>query len=225
MIFNNTINYCGEGVYVEWYSENNTIKENIFIGDNHTSGLARAIMIDFQCKNNTIDDNYLFDYYSSIYVGDGSDNCTVKKCYLENSYMIEFAIHFMYSNYGKIIGNTFAGTYALYMYQEFVVNQTDSTGTIIENNTIQIVNITRGTGPRLSGGGFNTLVSLSSSDYTSVMHNVLILERIVEGPPEEPPEPSGEPEVIPGYSLVLILGVIGIITVVILMKQKKFKLK
>lgn len=222
LIFNNTINYCGEGVYVDWYSENNTIKENIFIGDNHTSGLARAIMIDFQCINTTVDDNYIFDYYDSIYVGDGSDNCTIKKCYLGNSYMIDFGIHFMYSDYGKIIGNTFAGTYAQYLYEEFVVNQSDSTGTIIENNTIQIVNITGGFGPKLGGGGgFNTLVSLLSSDYTTVAHNVLILEKIVEEPPEEPNGGGDEPTIY-GYNVMILIGALGLI-ILFLRKKKRIK--
>lgn len=42
---------------------------------------------------------------------------------------------------------------------------------------------------------------------------------------EAPPEPDEEPEVIFGFNLVLLLGVIGVVMITILLKQKKFKIK
>jgi len=85
-------------------------------------------------------------------------------------------IIFSDSDYGKVLNNTFAGSLALYPYNEFVVNQSDCTGTIVENNTIQIIP-PEGSGPQISGG-FSTLVYLMSSDYTHVIDNLLLLEGI-----------------------------------------------
>jgi len=175
VIYNNTINYCGEGVYVDWYSRNITIRKNIFISDSITAP-AKAIQVAFLSHNTTIYDNYFFDYYESISVG-GSDGCIVEKNFLNNTYMNYAGIYLAYSDYGKVLNNTFAGSLALYLYNEFVVNQSDCTGTIVENNTIQIIP-PQGSGPQISGGGFSTLVNLESSDYAQVIDNLLILEGI-----------------------------------------------
>jgi len=103
IIYNNTINYCGEGVYVDWYSRNITISENIFISDNVTAP-AKAIQVAYLSHNITICGNYFFDYYESVSVG-GSDNCTVENNLIENTYM-KAGVYFGYSDYGKILNNT-----------------------------------------------------------------------------------------------------------------------
>jgi parallel beta-helix repeat protein len=179
IVDNNTIKYCGEGVYVDWYSRNNTIMGNRFISDNVTVPVGVAIFASFQSHNTTIYDNYVFDYYESIHV-DESDSAIVERNFLDNTYMNYAGIYVAYSNYGKVLRNTFAGSLARYLYNEFVVNQTGCTGTVIENNTIQIVP-PQESGLHMSGaGGFTTVVSLESCDYTKVIDNLLILEGVLD---------------------------------------------
>ena len=181
IVFNNTINYCSEGVYVDWYSRNITIAGNRFISDNVTGPYTRAIFVSFLGHNTTIYDNYFFDYYECIAVIN-CDGCIVEKNFLDNTYMNYAGIIFSDSDYGKVLNNTFAGSLARYLYNEFVVDQSDCIGTIVENNTIQIIppqgSGPQGSGPQISGGGFSTLVKLMSSDYTHVIDNLLLLEGI-----------------------------------------------
>ena len=104
VVFNNTINYCFKGVYVDWYSRNITISGNRFISDNVIAPYARAIHVSFLGHNTTIYDNYFFDYYECIAVFQ-SDNCTVENNLLENTYM-DAGVYFVNSDYGKILNNT-----------------------------------------------------------------------------------------------------------------------
>lgn len=138
IIYNNTISYCHEGVYVDWYSRNITVKENIFFSDNITLTLSIGVMVGYLSHNVTIYDNYFFDLTESIIVGD-SDSCIIEQNFLNNTYMSYAGMTIVYSDYARVLNNTFAGTLALYLYDEFVVDQIGCTGTIVENNTILIV--------------------------------------------------------------------------------------
>ena len=201
IIYNNTLNYCDEGVYVDWYSRNITIRENIFISDNHTIPWSIGIYVAYLSHNVTIYDNYFFDYTECIIVG-SSDSCIIERNFLNNTYMNYGGMAIVYSDYAKVLNNTFAGTLALYLYDEFVVDQIGCIGTIVENNTILIVppqesGLQGSDSPQISGGGFTTLVNLESSDYARVIDNLLILEGIAD---MAAPTISGAPSDFTVYS-------------------------
>ncbi len=221
VVFNNTINYCSEGVYVDWYSRNITIAGNRFISDNVIGPYTRAIFVSFLGHNTTIYDNYFFDYYECIAVIN-SDGCIVEQNFLDNTYMNYAGIIFSDSDYGKVLNNTFAGSLALYLYSEFVVNQSDCTGTIVENNTIQIITPEgsgpQGSGPQISGGGFSMLVNLMSSDYTHIIDNLLILEVATDGDDNGDGDGDGT---IHGYDIAILIGIIGVSVLLLKRTSKK----
>lgn len=216
VVFNNTINYCSEGVYVDWYSRDINIAGNRFISDNVIGPYTRAIFVSFLGHNTTIYDNYFFDYYECIAVIN-SDGCIVEKNFLDNTYMNYAGIIFSDSDYGKVLNNTFAGSLALYLYNEFVVNQSDCTGTIVENNTIQIIT-PQGSGPQISGGGFSMLVNLKSSDYTHIIDNLLILEVATDGDDNGDGDGDGT---IHGYDIAILIGIIGVSVLLLKRTSKK----
>ena len=211
VLFNNTITYCHEGIYVDWYSEDNIIQKNRLLSDNVTAGYGRAVYCTMASHNNSFSDNYVYNYYDGIYVAK-SNNITMVKNFVKNTmfgHEAENGLHFRKCNYSKITQNKLAGDWGA-ANLEFLVAESECTGNTIENNTV-VSNDTVVSGIPKTQGTFTNLIALEESNYNLIAHNIYI----VEPEPEPDPEPTLDPT-IPGYEIFLIMGTVCIVLLFII---------
>ena len=225
ILFNNTITYCHEGIYVDWYSKDNLVQKNRLLSDNVTAGYGRAVYCTMASHNNSFSDNYVYNYYDGIYVAK-SNNITMVKNFVKNTlfgHAAENGLHFRKCNYSKITQNKLAGDWGA-ANLEFLITETECTGNIIENNTV-VSSDTAVIENLKTQGTFTNLIALEESNYNLIAHNIYIVEPEQEPEPEPEPEPDPEPTPdisIPGYELFLIMGMICVISLFIAIRKKRF---
>ena len=224
VLFNNTIVYCHEGIYVDWYSKDNFIQKNRLLSDNVTAGYGRAVYCTMASHNNSFSDNYVFNYYDGIYVAK-SNNIKMVKNFVKNTlfgHAAENGLHFRKCNYSKITQNILAGDWGA-TNLEFLISESDCIGNTIENNTV-VSNDTIISGSPKTQGTFTHLISLDQSNYNLIAHNLYIIEPDQEPEPEPDPDPTptSDPS-IPGYELFLIVGTICIISLFIIKSKRVLK--
>ena len=99
-----------------------------------------------------------------------------------------------------------------YTGTSFEVLQEDSSGNVIQNNTLTgAIPVDLGTPtPPKTSGDYTDLIKLTQSYFNDVKHNVVYIPGYISPDPE-----------IPGYDIFTILGAIGIVSVFLIARTKK----
>jgi parallel beta-helix repeat protein len=134
ILYNNTLTYHNQAVYLSYYSSNNTVLYNVIEHNQDLYGPNRAMYLEFS-DDNLVVKNLVVNCYVGIQLFDcvGTE---IRQNLLNSSlfgYPVSVGIDFMFINDSKIMFNVFAGDYT---GTDFVVSQIGSTGNVIQNNTI-----------------------------------------------------------------------------------------
>jgi len=118
-------------------------------------------------------------------------------------------MHFTGVNDSKITYNVFAGDYT---GTSFEVLQEESTGNIIQNNTISGSLPDLGTPTLHTSGDYTDLIRLAGSHFNEVKHNIAYISGYIS--------PTTE---IPSYDVFIVLGTIGLVSTLLLVRTMKKK--
>jgi len=119
----------------------------------------------------------------------------------------------MFINDSKITYNVLAGDYT---GTTFKVSEIGSTGNVIQNNTISgsiPADLDTPIPPKVSSD-YTDLIKLAESHYNTVAHNIAYVPGYV-APPSE----------IPSYNVFIVLGAIGLVSTLLIVRTKKKKRK
>ena len=210
IIYNNTLTYHHQAVFPNYYSSNITILYNVIEHNQNLYGPNRAMKLQF-CDNITVVKNLVVN----CYVGIQLFKCVgteIRQNMLNSSlfgYSVNVGIDFMFINDSKISYNVFAGDYT---GTEFIVSQIGSTGNVIQNNTISgtIPDLGTPTPLKLSSD-YTDLIKLAESHHNTVKHNIAYVSGYI-APPE-----------IPSYNVFVVLGALGIVSVLLVARTAKRK--
>lgn len=210
IIYNNTLTYHNQAVFVSFQSHNNTIFYNVIEQNQDFYGSNRAMYLEFS-DNCTVVKNLVINCYVGIQLFD-SMGTEIRQNLLNSSlfgYPVNVGIDFMFINDSKITFNVFAGDYT---GTTFVVSQIGSTGNTIQNNTISgsIPDLGNPTLPKPSSD-YTDLIILAGSYHNIVSHNIAFVPGHVS------------PAEIPSYDVFMVLGAIGIVSVFLVVRTRKKK--
>lgn len=205
-----------------WESINNTISDNVMINDHSTSGFGKLIKMN-RSYNNTISHNNSTNHYDGINLWDSNYN-NISYNIINNTLFGHYpdtGLYLVNSNYSIITYNGFAGDYATFPnpYDDSIISQEGCVGNILENNFAE--NIT--TNSTMSINSFqgnlkisasDTWFTLSTSNYNYVFGNYLY------SPIDNPKEIIENPFNIPGYNVFVILGLIGMVLTIHIVKRQ-----
>lgn len=214
VIYNNTLSYHHQAVFVNRQSHNTTVFYNIIEHNHELYGVARAMLLQFS-DNITVVKNLVINCKVGIQIHDclGTE---VRQNLLNSSLYgapVLYGMDFQSVNDSKITFNVFAGDYS---GTNFAVLQEQSSGNIIQNNTITGTipdNLGTPTPPKASGD-YEDLIRLSQSYYNEVKHNIAFVSGYVP--------PSAE---IPSYNVFVVLGAIGVVSVFLMVRTTKRRRK
>ena len=216
----NIFTFTNTGVKIEHLSTNNTVHDNIMVSDHTTAGKGRGLDLSSTSNNNTISKNRILNYYEAIFAT-GLTNIIVDGNYAENNiFEADYngrPIYLRWCNDSQIVRNTLAGAFA---YGRFEVAQIDSADNVIEFNQI-IVNATwdfappemsslQLSAPSLSQTTTKHLITLEESHRNYIAYNIMII---------------GASGGIPSYDLVLLLGVAGVVSTMVVFITYKRRVK
>ena len=211
ILYNNTITYNHNNIFVNDLSHNTTVLYNVMYHNRSLYGPARACAVQFS-NDVLVTRNYFENTDTGIQLIN-SKRTEVRQNLLNSTFYgfpISVGVNLILINDSRITYNVFAGDYT---GTNFEVLQSTCSGNVIENNTISgtIPNLGTPT-PHLSGD-YTSLISLANSYSNTVSHNIAYV--------------PGYVSIIPGYDVFIVLGAIGIIStilVVITLKRKSKKI-
>ena len=211
ILYNNTLTYHHQAVFVNYFSSNITVLYNVIEQNQDLYGPNRAMKIQFS------DDNLVVkNLVINCYVGIQLFSCVgteIRQNLLNSSlfgYPVSVGIDFRLINDSKITYNVFAGDYT---GTTFEVSEIGSTGNVIQNNTISGMVPDLGTPTLNPSGDYTDLIKLAESNFNTVSHNLAYVPGYVS-----------EDE-IPGYDVFIVLGAIGLVSVLLVARTMKRKRK
>ena len=210
IIYNNTMTYNNQAVFVNRDSHNNTILYNVIENDQNLQGPNRAMYLQYS-DDNLVVRNLVINCYTGIQVAEciGTE---IRQNLLNSSlfgYPVTVGMNFIKINDSKITYNVLAGDYT---GTTFSVTQVSSSGNIIQNNTVTgSIPSNLGTpSPPKSSSSYTDLIRLADSYFNTVAHNLVFVPGYVA--------PSSE---IPSYDLALVFGSIGLVSSLLIVKTRK----
>ena len=212
ILYNNTLKYHHQAVFVNYYSSNNTVLYNFIEHNQNLYGPNRAMYLQFS------DDCLVVKtLVVNTYVGIQLFKCVgteIRQNMLNSSlfgYPVSVGIDFMMINDSKIMFNVFAGDYT---GTDFHVSQIGSTGNVIQNNTISGTIPDLGTPTPNPSGDYPDLIKLAESNYNTVAHNIAFVSGYISPTPE-----------IPSYDVFIVLGAIAVVSILLTTIVVKRKIK
>ena len=212
IIYNNTLTYNNQAVFVNYHSSNVTVLYNVIEHNQDLYGPNRAMKLQFS-DNCSVVKNLVVN----CYVGIQLSRCVgteIRQNLLNSSlfgFPVKSGISFNRINDSKIIFNVFAGDYT---GVDFEVHEVGSTGNVIQNNTISGSIPDLGTPTPNPSGDPSDLLKLSSSNFNTISHNIIYIPGYIS--------PASE---IPSYNLFVVLGAIGLGSAFLVVKTEKRKRK
>jgi parallel beta-helix repeat protein len=209
----NIFTYNHVGLTFELSTHNNTIVDNIIISDHSTAGTSRGVHISSGAHNNSVLRNKIRDCYSGIYIGNG-DEIIIDGNYAENNIWPEdytgHPIYLRETNNSQLLRNVLAGSFAS---GTFEINQIDCSGNVVLNNTV-IAGDTWDFGPETASLGIPQISQGTANTITlDGSHNNLIAHNRMLG------DVSGG--AIPGFDIFILVGMVGIISVLLAIAKRK----
>ena len=212
IIYNNSFSFHNQAVLVHDLSSNITIFYNVIEHNHELYGNNRAMYLEWSADN-LIVKNLVINCLVGIQVY----NCVgteIRQNLLNSSLWGTpelLGMHFWRVNDSKITYNVLAGDYT---GTSFEVLQEDSTGNIVQNNTITgAVPVDLGTPtPPKTSGVYSDLIKLTQSHFNDVKHNVVFIPGYIS--------PTTE---IPSYDVFIVLGAIGLVSVLLVARTNKKK--
>ena len=206
IIYNNTLTYNGQAVFVNDFSSNITVLYNVIEHNHDLYGPNRAMYLQFSedvlvVKNLVVNSKVGIQVYQCV----GTE---IRQNLLNASLYgvpVSMGVHLWFVNDSKITYNVFAGDYS---GTTFKVLQSSSSGNTIENNTISGSIPDLGTPTLHTSGDYTDLIKLAESYSNTVSHNIAFVAGYVSPAPE-----------IPSYNLFVVLGVIGLISMLLLTRE------
>ena len=213
IIEDNLITYVRKGIVLLFSCSNITVSGNYLFSDHTTAGYGRPIYVS-NSLNATIVDNIAINFYSGFQFI-RNENITFSRNYITNTiWGAEFSaspIDLRYSNTTTITFNGFGGAYT--QSTRFIVMTGVNTGNVVLNNSQTLaqpdLEISGGEGLQMQTLGAS-LLTLTNSHNNYIAHNFKF--EISE---------SGSSQEIPGFDLTLLIGIIGITSVIIFILQRK----
>ena len=233
-IENNTITNFYNGISLMGSVTNSTISNNIMVNTFTSAALnkGRAIQIDGQCDNNTIEGNIIVDFREMLYVW-SSNNIYTKNNYAVNNFFTEAdvnnPIYLRETNYSRITNNTMAGGFA---YGVFALKNTGGIGNIVEFNTV-VTNSTDFLDTTLSISSDlqtqqseDNVVTLVNSNYNYIGYNTMLLPSDDYTPqnsedPEDPDTTESPKGIISGYDFIILISIASVTLLTILVRRRK----
>lgn len=204
IIYNNSLSFHHQAVFVNDFSSNITVFYNVIEHNHELYGSNRAMMIQFSddtlvVKNLVINCKVGIQLHEAI----GTE---VRQNLLNSSLYgvpVSIGMHFRQVNDSKITYNVFAGDYS---GTTFEVLQEDSSGNVVQNNTISgVIPSDLGTpAPPKTSGDYTDLIKLTECNFNEVKHNIAYVAGYVA------------PAEIPGFDVFIILGSIGLVSTLLL---------
>ena len=219
LIYNCSITYCHEGIYIDWYSENNTALNCKFVSDHSTAGYGKAVHIDMKSHNSSIIGSNINNYYDGI-CAYKSNYIVVDHNYAKNTlfdHIADTGIYLRECHYSRITYNVLAEKFAD-PSAEFVVNEINCFGCIVENNTVEGGPVGSGISGSIAltslrtQGAFTSLIGIEDCNYTLVSSNRLLYEQGGD---------NVEPVLISGYDIFVLIGVVSVVSLLIIEKRSK----
>ena len=208
IIYNNTLTYHHQAVFVNLFSSNITVLYNVIEHNQDLYGPNRAMNIQFSdyclvVKNLVINCYVGIQLYKSV----GTE---IRQNLLNSSlwgFPVSVGIDFMMINESKIMFNVLAGDYT---GTTFEVSQIGSTGNTIQNNTISGTIPDLGTPSLQLSGDYTDLIKLAESHFNTISHNIAFVSGYISPAPE-----------IPSYNLFIVLGAIGLVSTRLIIVEAK----
>lgn len=208
IIYNNTLSYSSTNLHVNDYSHNTTVLYNTFYHNSTEYGFfGRAVLVGTYSDDALITKNYFMNPGTGIQVAN-SKRSEIRQNLLNSTifgFPIRVGVNLIYINDSKVVYNVFAGDYS---GVNFEVSQTASSGNTIENNTISGTIPDLGTPTPKTSGDYEELIKLTESNFNTISHNVAFIPGLVSSAPE-----------IPSYNVFVVLGVIGLISMLLLTRE------
>ena len=210
IIYNNTVSYNHNNIFVNDLSHNTTVLYNTMYHNKTVYGPARAVAVQFS-DDVLVTKNYLMNTETGIQLIN-SKRTEVRQNLLNSTYYgfpIKVGVNLIKANDSEIVYNVFAGDYT---GQTFDVSQTASSGNTIQNNTISgtIPNLGTPPTPKISGD-YEDLITLSNSYSNIVSHNIAYV--------------PGALAEIPSYNPFIVLGAIGLVSILLIAREARRKRK
>ncbi len=208
IIYNNTLSYSNNNIFVNDFSHNTTVLYNLLY---HNKALysfsGRAIVVQFS-DDVLVTKNYFSNTITGIQLIH-SKRSEVRQNLLNSTYYgfpIKVGVNLITINDSKIVYNVFAGDYT---GTTFDVLQTTSSGNTIENNTLSgtIPDLGTPPPPKLSGD-YEDLISLADSYSNIVSHNIAYIPGMVD-------------PAIPSFNMFIVLGAIGLVSTLLITVEAK----
>jgi len=206
-----------KGVYISHLSYNISVHRNYLRGYTHEHRSTRAFQIGVGSHDNTFSQNIAhgfggFSHFSR------SHNNTLEGNLMNNTVWEDYSgspMVFSECNDTKVIGNILAGAFVT---GRFELDEEGCSGNVFEGNVeLSMGNVALPTPLSIMPFGFSGLAinqeavavfKLTSSHNNYIGNNILLVEGLG----------------IPGYDLILVLGAIGVLSIVVLiLKRKKWK--
>ncbi|MFX1574365.1 MAG: NosD domain-containing protein [Promethearchaeota archaeon] len=202
------LNYLRTGIWIQFSCRDIVVSHNLMV---HNTNGSRAFDLNNDCKYITYDGNYISNY------GEGA--------YVSLNYDVTFTHNFMNNTlFGKDAGrppitmsrttdtnitfNGFAGAYA--NYDEFLTS-IDSLNITVSNNTKVTTPgespKTTGITPKIQSNEGSSLITLTGCSFSTIAHNIMYVSR------------SGAGVDIPGYDMWMIYGLLGVISLLVILKK------
>jgi len=204
IIYNNSLSFHHQAVFVNDFSSNITVFYNVIEHNHELYGPNRAMMIQFSddtlvVKNLVVNCKVGIQLHESV-------RTEIRQNLLNSSLYgvpVSLGMHFRQVNDSKITYNVFAGDYS---GTTFEVLQEDSSGNVVQNNTISgVIPSDLGTpAPPKTSGDYTDLIKLTECNFNEVKHNIAYVAGYVA------------PAEIPGFDVFIILGSIGLVSTLLL---------
>ncbi|KKM93353.1 hypothetical protein LCGC14_1209230 [marine sediment metagenome] len=213
IVEDNLITYVKKGIFLQFSCSNITVRSNYLLSDHTTVGYGRSIKVT-DSHDVTLTDNIAINFYHGFQFI-RNVNIIFRGNYITDTIwgpdFTDSPVDLRMSNSMTITYNGFGGAYTQSTSFIFMV---DSTGNVVFNNSQTIAH----SDLEISGGeGLQTqatdtsLLNLFESHDNYIAHNFKF----------EVGSSQGSSQEIPGFNLTLLIGIIGISSVVIFMLQRK----
>ncbi len=210
LIENNIFTYTKLGVKITQISSNIMVLDNIMISDHTTAGFGTGIDVQLS-ENVTVNNNKVRNYYSPIGVLN-SVNATIENNYLENNIFDVYdapPLKLYRCSNSTMVRNTFAGAYA---DAAFLISEINSTGNIITNNTpvtgeLPTFGPETSAAPKLQADSVAQIL-IDNSNYNTIAHNILLRS-------------DSSLAAVPGFNPLIVIGMIGVISVLMVLLKRK----
>lgn len=215
-VTDNIITYTRTAVLTEINSNNITISNNIIV-TNHTGKVGgKGICLTSNSYNFTILNNKILNHYQGMGIFDARD-IKIEGNFVENTIRVNYSeighpIGIYDCNDSRLTRNVLAGHFAR---GSFNIKEENCEGNVIEHNTVSTNESLRydfdialsigGDIPHLAQST-DVIISLKNCNYNYIGYNVLLVKE--------------ESEIISGYDPFLFIGLIGLISVAILVIRR-----